>query len=154
MAAGFPAGPSGNSVETLRKFNRYSTRMPAPDPTDVEIVRQQGFVEARYLGEYSFEGYKKRMEISVRSCLEHKQTLLLVDITGLSRYLPTVSERHKIGVYGAELSRGLKKVAALGTFEQIGPEPFSSMVARNRGLRIRAFVDRAQAVAWLTDPDA
>jgi hypothetical protein len=126
--------------------------MPDPTPRDVEMVYQDGFVEARYLGNYSFEGYKKRMEVSVRDCLDRKQTLLLVDVTRLEGYRPSLAERHKIGVYGAELSRDLKKVAVFALLEQIGPEPFSTMVARNRGLRIRAFLDRAQAVEWLLDP--
>ena len=126
--------------------------MPGADPTDVDLLQHEGYVEARYLGTYSFESYKKRMDVSVRGCLERKHTLLLVDITALIGYPPSVSERHKIGVYGAELSRDLKKVAVVALFEQVGEEPFASVVARNRGLRIRVFLDRAQAVAWLLDP--
>ena len=126
--------------------------MTDPAPGDVEMIQHDGFVEARYLGEYSFEGYKKRMEVSVRDCLDRKQKLLLVDVTLLKAYHPSLAERHKIGVYGAELSRDLKKVAVVALTEQIGPEPFATMVASNRGLRIRAFLDRAQAVAWLLDP--
>jgi hypothetical protein len=126
--------------------------MSDPVPDDVEMVHHDGFVEARYLGDYSFESYKKRMEVSVRDCLDRKQTLLLVDVTRLHAYRPSLAERHKIGVYGAELSRDLKKVAVLVLMEQIGPEPFSTMVASNRGLRIRAFLDRAPAIEWLLDP--
>ena len=119
---------------------------------DVVMLQHEGYVEARYLGTYSFEGYKSRMEVSVRSCLERKHTLLLVDITDLIDYHPSVAELHKIGVYGAELSRDLRKVAVIAERKQVGEEPFASMVARNRGLRIRVFLDRAQAVAWLLDP--
>jgi len=126
--------------------------MPGAKPTDVEMIPHEGYVEARYLGTYSFEGYKARMEVSVRSCLERKHVLLLVDITALVGYRPSVAERHKFGVYGAELSRDLNKVAVVATLEQVGPEPFASMVARNRGLRIQVFLDRAQAVEWLLDP--
>jgi hypothetical protein len=119
---------------------------------DLRIRKHDGYVEARYLGTYSFESYKKRMDASVHGCLDRNQTLLLVDITGLVGYPPSIAERHKIGVYGAELSRDLKKVAVVALFEQVGEEPFASVVARNRGLRIRVFLDRAEAVAWLLDP--
>jgi len=52
------------------------------------------------------------------------------------------------------VSRDLVKVAVLGKREQIGSESFASMVARNRGLNVQAFVDRAEAVAWLLKPPA
>jgi hypothetical protein len=121
-----------------------------PDP-EVEFVAHDGFVEARYLGSYTVASYKRQMKISVDGCLQRKQKRLLVDITGLKEYAPTTAERHQIGVYGADVSRDLAKVAALGNPDQIEGSPLASMVARNRGLEIRAFTDRAKAVAWLLE---
>jgi hypothetical protein len=119
----------------------------------VEIHEREAYVEARYLGSYSLETYKKQMELSVRACLERKQRLLLVDITDLAGFAPTTAERHQLGVTGAELSRDLAKVAALGTPEQIEPEPLAALVARNRGLRIEAFTDGKKALEWLLKPE-
>ena len=121
------------------------------DPTpQVEVVDGDSYLEARYLGSYSLPQYKVQMEISVRACTERKRDLLLVDITSLAGYHPTVMERHEIGILGAQLSRSLSKVAVLGTPEQIR-DSFAATVARNRGLAIQAFVDRAEALRWLLE---
>ena len=120
---------------------------------EVEILKHKDFVEVRYLGAYSLERYKRQMEISVRACLDGNLTLLLVDIISLVGFQPTTLERHKIGVFGAELAGGLRKVATLGTLEQLGSEPYASMVSRNRGLKARGFTDRSRAVEWLLAPN-
>ncbi|HEX7899886.1 MAG TPA: hypothetical protein VF950_19105 [Planctomycetota bacterium] len=130
---------------------------------DLELVDRDGYVEARYLGTYALPRYLDQMARSVRACEERGRTLLLVDITDLQGYRPSTLERHQIGVTGAALSRGLSKVAALTTPEQVerntdakvkpaDSEPFATTVARNRGLEIRAFVVRAAAVEWLLLP--
>lgn len=115
----------------------------------IEFAERDAFVEARYLGSYTLDTYKEQMRASVEGCLERKRTRLLVDITALEGYRPTAGERHAIGVYGAALSRPLDKVAALGTKDQIEPDPLATMVARNRGLQLQAFTDRTEAIAWL-----
>jgi len=117
--------------------------------SDVEILEHDGYFEARYLGSYSLERYKTQMERSVRACEEKKIRLLLVDIRDLENYAPTTRERFEIGRYGAEISRNLDRVAALGTPDQIEPDPFASLVARNRGLMVRGFTDPKAALEWL-----
>src|SRR5262245_43271111 len=120
-----------------------------PDPgPQVEVVEGASHVEARYLGNYSLQRYKAQMELSARACAEGKRDRLLVDITSLDGYRPTVMERHEIGVLAASLSRTLSKVAVLGTPEQIR-DSYAATVARNRGLWVQAFVDRAEALRWL-----
>ena len=125
--------------------------MPDAPPPDLELREQDGVLEARYLGTYSFERYKDLMERSTRACTERGKVLLLVDITDLAGYAPTTLERHQIGITGAALSRHLERVAVLATLEQVGPDPFATTVARNRGLSIQAFVDRDAAVRWLLE---
>ena len=130
---------------------------------DFEILDRDGYVEARYLGTYSLPGYLLQMARSVRACEERRRSLLLVDITDLRGFHPTTGERRKIGVAGASMNGGLAKVAALTTPGQAesdpeakarpaDSEPFATTVARDRGLEIRAFVDRAAAVEWLLRP--
>ena len=46
----------------------------------------------------------------------------------------------------------LNKVAGIATSEQRG-DKFGAMVARNRGLNVDVFVDRAEAVRWLLAKD-
>jgi hypothetical protein len=123
--------------------------MVKPDPTDVEMIERKGYWEARYLGAYDKARYKKQMEMSVRACEEKKATLLLVDIRPLIGFTPSTQERYEFGRYGAEIARKLSRVSVIGTAEQIDPEQFATMVARNRGLQVRAFTDPKTAVEWL-----
>jgi hypothetical protein len=124
-----------------------STMTPSA-PDDVEMVAHKGYWEARYLGAYSIARYKKQMEYSVGFCEQKGGSLLLVDIRTLAGYAPSVQERYELGRYGAEISKKLARVAALGTADQI-TDSFASLVARNRGLKVRSFSDRKAAVAWL-----
>jgi SpoIIAA-like len=126
---------------------------PAPE-ADVELQTHDRHIEARYLGGYALERYKRQMELSTRACADAGKSLLLVDITDLKDYEPTTLDRHKIGVAGASLSRHLKKVAVVGTAAQLGPDPFATMVAQNRGLTIKAFRGREEALRWLLEAAA
>jgi hypothetical protein len=123
--------------------------MVKPDPTDVEMIERKGYWEARYLGAYAKARYMKQMEQSVRVCEENKATRLLVDIRPLTGFTPTTQERYEFGKHGASISRNLDRVSVIGTAEQIDPEQFATMVARNRGLQVRAFTDPKAAVDWL-----
>jgi hypothetical protein len=124
--------------------------MSDPDQVDgVEMVKHKGYWEARYLGAYAFARYKKQMEVSVRACEEKKGSLLLVDIRALANFTPTTQERYEFGKYGAEIAKKLERVSVVGTADQIDPEQFATMVARNRGLQVRVFTDPKAAVAWL-----
>jgi len=118
-------------------------------PHDVEMVEHLGYWEARYLGSYTMARYKKQMEVSVQACIDKKATLLLVDIRSLAGFTPSTQERYEFGRYGAQISRDLDRVSVLGHADQIDTEQFATMVARNRGLKVRAFTDPKAAVAWL-----
>ena len=132
----------------MKKFSVYRTPM-SQTPVEIDLIEREGYLEARYLGAYTLDRYKKQMEFSTRACAERDLSLLLVDISGLEAYRPTTMELHEIGVLGASLSRHLDRVAVLAKMEQIGPDPFETTVARNRGLSIRAFQDRGAALQWL-----
>jgi len=113
------------------------------------MVKHQGYWEARYLGAYAFARYKKQMETSVRACEEKDGELLLVDVRGLTEFKPSTQERYEFGKYGAEISRNLERVAILLSEQQTDPDSLATLVARNRGLKVRAFTDRKAAVEWL-----
>ena len=123
--------------------------MAKPVPGDVEMIERKRYWIARYLGAYTKARYKKQMEESVRACLEKKSKLLLVDLRDLTGFTPTTQERYEFGKYGAQIARELHRVSVVGTAEQIDPEQFATMVARNRGLAVRAFTDAKAAVEWL-----
>jgi hypothetical protein len=119
-----------------------------PEPR-IEPVTHEGFLEALYLGLYSLDRFKKQTELSTRACQEAKRTLLLVHLPQLEGYAPTTIERHPIGIHGAATSRTLGKVAVLGTVGQVGRDQYAGVVARNRGVKVRVFLLREEALGWL-----
>jgi hypothetical protein len=126
--------------------------MPVAAPAMVEILEGDAYVEVRYLGVYSIDRFVRQMELSARACSERKLDRVLLDLTRLEKYRPTTLERYKMGTLGASMSRGLTKVAVIGTWEQIGKDQFASTVARNQGLPVRVFLEREDAIAWLQLP--
>ena len=123
--------------------------MAAPPRPEVEVLDRGDYVETRYLGAYTtLDAFKQRMARSARACAEAGKGLLLVNIVDLQNYNPPTLERHEIGVAGAQLSRGLEKVAVIGKREQLG-DAYATTVARNRGLAVQVFVDRDEALRWL-----
>jgi hypothetical protein len=125
-----------------------------PNDVEIELIEREGYLEARYLGTYSLVRYKRQMEVSVQACADRKLKLLLVDVTSMPSYKPTTMERFQIGEHGANISGHLARVACLALPEQIDPQDFTPTVARNRGLSIRAFTNRDQAIAWLLEARA
>jgi hypothetical protein len=123
--------------------------MPEYPSSEIRLEDRDAYLEARYVGTYSLERYRRQMELTARACIEYGKSLLLVDITRLVGYRPTTFERHEIGTIGATLSRLLDRVAMIGTSTQIERDEFATTVARNRGLSIETFVDRDAAIQWL-----
>ena len=60
-------------------------------------------------------------------------------------------ERYKLGIHGAEVAVAIK-VAVLAKAELIDQRKIGVEVARNRGLQVDIFSDRAEAVRWLLSP--
>src|SRR5262245_44528137 len=123
--------------------------MGRSDPRSVEILEHDGFIEARYLGPYSLDRCQNQMKISVRACKEKGATVLLLDIRALTKFSPTTQERFELGKYAAEIGKNFARVAVLVTPEQMDPDKFATLVARNRGLQVRAFIDEQLALKWL-----
>jgi hypothetical protein len=78
----------------------------------IEILPQEGFLEARFLGAFSVDRFNEQVEKAVRACVEHHVRLLLVDYRRLSE-IPTTLERYQIASHGAEAAKVLSRVAAL-----------------------------------------
>jgi hypothetical protein len=133
-------------------FAQELSSMADPAPGAIELVERNGYLDSRCLGPYSVAHFKKQLEASVQACTERKLNKLLLDITGISGYEPGELDRFEIGQFGAKIAAALSKVAALAGPEQLGRKMFEVRVARNRGLLIKGFVDRQDAVDWLTKP--
>ena len=114
----------------------------------VELLPRDGYFEACHRGTYSPGPYKEFVAESIRSCLNRQRDRLLVDISGLRNFNPTATQRYEMGDLASRLRGGLTRVAIFGTPGQIEAQ-FGTVVARNRGLDVRAFTDRDEALRWL-----
>jgi hypothetical protein len=126
-------------------------RPQAPEEA-VDFLPREGYFEARHRGTYSPEPYKEFVEGCFRSCRDHRRDRLFVDISGLRNFNPTATQRFEIGALSSKLGMGLARVAIFGTVEQIEAQ-FGSLVARNRGLNVRAFSNRDDALGWLLEAE-
>lgn len=115
---------------------------------DVEFIPREGYLEAIHRGTWSEHPYKKFIAGSIQGCKEQGLELLFVDISGLSGFNPTATQRYEMGTLASQLGKRLTRIAILGTPEQIEGQ-FGTLVARNRGLNIQAFTDRSEALRWL-----
>jgi len=115
---------------------------------EIEVLAGNGFVEARFLGSYSLEGYKGRMSAAGQACIDRKLTLLLVDLRELRDFTPSTTDRYELGRFGAKSSMPGARVAMLVTAAQ-ARDTFGATVARNLGLAIQVFTERDKALEWL-----
>jgi hypothetical protein len=125
--------------------------MTDEDTQDVEIEAHADHLEARFLGSFSVDRFKRQVEVAVRACRPRKLSLLLVDVTRLQATLTTI-DRYEISSHGAREATELK-VALFSPPELIDPKKFGVMVARNRGMTVDIFTDREKALAWLPAPN-
>jgi hypothetical protein len=96
----------------------------------------------------SSDHIKRQFEEILRICMEQKPSRLFVDFSPVSGKYTTL-ERYDLGLIGSRLAPYVDRVAVLVLPEVQDPEKFAAQVARNRGLQVDNFVDRATALAWL-----
>lgn len=116
----------------------------------VELLPREGYLEARHRGAYSQAAYREFIVRSIQACVEQRLDLLLVDISELTDFRPTATERYEMGILGSSAAMSLTRVAVFGTPEQVHGG-FATLVARNRGLDVRSFTDRDEALRWLRE---
>jgi hypothetical protein len=114
----------------------------------IDFIARDGYFEARHAGTYSEAAYKTFVVQSLQSCIDAGRDLLFVDISALSGFHPNPMQRYEMGRLGSQFASQLTRVAVFGTPRQI-EDQFGALVAQNRGLNIRAFVDREEALRWL-----
>src|SRR5215470_8657718 len=108
----------------------------------LEILEGKGYLEARVSGPYVLDRFKDAMMKAVVATKEKRVKCLLLDVRGLIG-TPSTMDRHELGTSGVTNKVDFK-VAALVTPEQ-SKDNFASTVARNRGVNVQTFTDRAKA---------
>ncbi len=116
----------------------------------IEIEDHDRFVEARFLGNYSFERFKDQAETASQACHQKNKRRLLVDLTCFETD-PTMVERYELACHAVKVSAGLK-VALFSKPKFVDRNKFGILVAQNRGLIVDVFTERDKAVDWLLSP--
>jgi hypothetical protein len=112
----------------------------------IEILEGKGFLEARVSGPFSLDQFKQHMQTAAQETKQRRLKCLLLDVRGLVG-TPSTMERHDLGRSGVENKVDFR-VAALITPVQ-AQDNFASTVARNRGVNVQTFAERAKALEWL-----
>lgn len=118
----------------------------------IRLTPREHYLEACHRGAYSQQRYIEFMVRSIETCAKCGLKRIFVDITGLTGFHPTTTQRYEMGHVGSTRGAMLERVAVFGTAEQL-ERRFSTMVAQNRGLNVQSFTDRDEALRWLREGD-
>ena len=113
----------------------------------LELEEQDGYLEARFLGAFAVDRFKRQAEAASRACRERQLKKLLVDLLRLDANLSTL-DRYELASHAVRVSAGLR-VALLVIPTFLDPNKFGLLVAQNRGLVVDAFTERHKAVDWI-----
>lgn len=121
---------------------------PHPPPT---VAEHKDYLEVVAHPATSADDVLRQAEQVLQICISRKPSRLFVDLTPVVGKFTTL-ERYDLGMIASRLSPHVGRVAVLVTPQVLDPEQFAAKVARNRGLHIENFTDRAEALAWLLAP--
>lgn len=120
--------------------------------SEITLSQRDGYTAAIFRGTYSLAGFQRRTAMAAHAGREGGHGRLYVDMTCFD-VSPSVTERYQLATQAVKMYLGLK-VAVLVSPTFMDPAKFGIVVANNRGLRVNAFTEEAEALAWLLAPDA
>lgn len=119
-------------------------------PTDdLEIIRRDGYIEARFKGEFRPAAAMKVVDVMVTACRDAGCSRVLLDCQHMIG-TPSVVDQFTMAEYGAEVIHRHIEVAMVVPNEGQLPDEFFENAAVSRGVRVRVFTDTGEAVAWLS----
>ena len=118
-----------------------------------EATVREGYLDARIEG--SYEGIKQLIpqyaEYQAKilaACKKHGCHRILLDCHGVD-YKPNAILEHFLGVSLADLHEPRLRLAVLASKTTEPRDTLLELVANNRGVHLRVFWDRDEAVSWL-----
>jgi hypothetical protein len=112
------------------------------------MKQMSGYLAARFVGVGAPGDVSEQFESIAEDCKHTKNDKLLIDTTGYDVKASTV-DRFLLGERGQIFACYRIKVAFFSRPEQIDPQKFGVLVARNRGVNVDAFTDFQAAEEWL-----
>ena len=113
----------------------------------VQLELRKGHLEVLASGPYSRQGVFELIDRIGHATQAQGAARVLLDIGGVSGDPPDL-DRFEYGVHAAQTLGRLERLAVLGDSQFRVTHLFED-AARNRGLPVRVFRDRGQAIAWL-----
>jgi len=114
-----------------------------------QIEEMPGHLAAKFTGAGTAEEVWRRYELIAERCKRSNRNKLLLDFT--EAYVEaSLADKYILGEQAQIFARyNVIKVAAVARPEQIDPERFGEMVARNRRVNGRVFTNAEDAKEWL-----
>jgi hypothetical protein len=113
---------------------------------DIRFEESRLHLTAHLSGSYSIAGMLRAIDMMAEECRKRHADRLAVNVS-ISGDAP-LGDRYQYARHAAVALRHLKKCAAYTGPEQ-RVEPFTEVVAQNRGFQLRVFGTRQDALAWL-----
>jgi hypothetical protein len=114
----------------------------------LQMEQMPGYLAARFIGAGERGEALQQVESIAEHCKRTKNNKLLIDITRLDAKVSLV-DRFFAGERLSIFARNGIKVAVVARPEQVDPQKFGILVARNRGVNVDGFSDFQAAEEWL-----
>jgi hypothetical protein len=114
----------------------------------LQMEQRPGYLAARFIGAGVVEEVWRQFESVAEHCKRTKNDKLLVDVRGAEANISLI-DRFQIAEESQIFKRYGLKIATVDNPWQRDPQRFGEMVARTRGVNVRAFSDFHAAEEWL-----
>jgi hypothetical protein len=116
----------------------------------LQIEESAGYLLARFTGFGEAEEICRQFEIIAEHCERAKRKNLLSDFTGFYGTI-TFVDRYFLGETAQLFVRYGIKIVALARDDQVDPQKFGELVARNRGVNVHVLTQYQAAEKWFRE---
>lgn len=120
--------------------------------TDYTFEDESRFVRVRFTGLWPIPKISPVIPRILDECKARNQDLMLIDFSVVENKKLSLAERFRLGLSALDFAGKLRKIAVLGRPDLLDRQRFGELVARNRGINIRAFSTLDEATQWLLEP--
>ena len=117
-----------------------SYEISAPEDGEYLLIKWSGSASAEETKRAGIEGFERATAEGI--------SRVLVDVTDVTEQ-PSITDQYSATVANSSLGPRQPRCALLGRPDQTNDLSFMETVGRNRGMRIRVFTDKSEALAWL-----
>jgi hypothetical protein len=114
----------------------------------IKFVKKAGYLVANFSGEANLLEIGNRFEELAIRCQSEKRNKLLMNISAIKAVL-SFPQRFRAGERMVIFSEYGIKVAVVASLSLVDPGRLAELVAQNRGVDVRIFLDLAEAEIWL-----